>query len=43
MNQKVYQELDGITAGEYLDKTRSMFEEMELKWDLAELDKLHVT
>jgi len=42
MNQKVDQELDGIT-GEYLDKVRTMFEEMELEWDLAELDKLHVT
>jgi len=38
-----YREMDGITATEYLEKARKMFEEMELEWDLTELDKLDVT
>ena len=35
-----YKELNGISAKEYLDKARTMFQEMDLKWDLDELDKL---
>jgi len=35
-----YEELNGITAEEYLDKARSMFQEMDLQWDLDELDKI---
>jgi len=35
-----YKTLNGITAEEYLDKAKSMFEEMDLKWDLDELDKV---
>ena len=31
--------LYGIKAGEYLEKARILFEEMELQWDLDELDK----
>jgi class 3 adenylate cyclase/tetratricopeptide (TPR) repeat protein len=33
-------DLNGITAGEYLEKARTMFEEMDLQWDLDELDKV---
>ena len=35
-----YRELNGITAKEYLEKSRTMFEEMDLQWDLDELDKI---
>jgi tetratricopeptide (TPR) repeat protein len=34
-----YKELDGIKAEDYLDKARTMFEEMDLQWDLDELEK----
>ena len=33
-------ELNGITADEYLEKARTLFEEMDLQWDLDELDKV---
>ena len=35
-----YKELNGITAEEYLEKARTMFVEMDLQWDLDELDKI---
>jgi class 3 adenylate cyclase/tetratricopeptide (TPR) repeat protein len=35
-----YKELNGISAKEYLEKARAMFQEMDLKWDLDELEKL---
>ncbi len=35
-----YKELNGITAKEYLKKAKVMFEEMDLQWDLAELEKI---
>jgi len=35
-----YKELDGIKAGEYLEKARVMFEEMDLQGDLDDLEKL---
>ena len=35
-----YNELSGITASEYLEKARTMFQEMDLQWDLDELDKI---
>jgi hypothetical protein len=35
-----YKQLDGITAEQYLDKARVMFEEMDLQWDLNELGKI---
>ena len=35
-----YKELNGITAEEYLEKARAMFEDMDLQWDLDELDKV---
>ena len=38
--QSKYKQLNGTTAEEYLDKAKTMFEEMDLAWDLNELDKL---
>jgi hypothetical protein len=35
-----FKELNGITGEEYLDKARTMFEEMDLQRDLDELDRL---
>jgi class 3 adenylate cyclase/tetratricopeptide (TPR) repeat protein len=35
-----YKELNGITAAEYLNKAKTMFEEMNLKWDLEQLEGL---
>jgi len=35
-----HKELNGITAEEYLEKARTMFEDMDLQWDLDELDKV---
>ncbi|MCP5050492.1 MAG: hypothetical protein GY940_25230, partial [bacterium] len=33
-------QMNGIQAREYLNKARNLFEEMELTWDLEELDKI---
>jgi tetratricopeptide (TPR) repeat protein len=33
-----YQELNGISAAEYLNKAKTMFEEMDLQWDLEQLE-----
>ena len=38
--QSKYKELNGISAEKYLEKARVLFEEMELEWDLAELEKV---
>jgi len=35
-----HKEINGITAEEYLNKAKNMFEEMDLQWDLDELDRL---
>jgi len=35
-----YQELNGISAAEYLNKAKAMFEEMDLQWDLEQLENL---
>jgi len=35
-----YKHLNGITAEEYLEKARVMFEEMDLQWDLEQLEKV---
>jgi class 3 adenylate cyclase/tetratricopeptide (TPR) repeat protein len=35
-----YKELNGVNAPAYLDKAEIMFREMELQWDLEQLDKL---
>jgi tetratricopeptide (TPR) repeat protein len=37
-----YKELDGIKAWDYLEKAQAMFEEMDLQWDLDELEKLKI-
>jgi hypothetical protein len=37
-----YKELDGIKAEDCLEKARVMFEEMDLQWDLDELEKLKI-
>jgi hypothetical protein len=34
-----HKELDGITTEEFLEKARVIFEEMDLLWDLDELEK----
>jgi hypothetical protein len=36
----MYKELNGISAQGYLEKARAMFEEIDLKEDLDELDKI---
>ena len=38
-----YSELNGISAEEYKEKARTMFQEMDLQWDLDELDKIAAT
>jgi hypothetical protein len=35
-----YKELNGMTVTEYLQKARTMFEEMDLEWDLEELERI---
>ena len=35
-----YKQLNGISAEGYLKKARKMFREMDLQWDLDELDKV---
>ncbi|MBC2715381.1 MAG: hypothetical protein HF978_08740 [Desulfobacteraceae bacterium] len=35
-----HKELNNITAEEYLEKARTLFKEMDLQWDLDELDKV---
>jgi hypothetical protein len=36
-----YSELDYIPAEQYLQKAKAMFNEMDLKWDLDELDRIY--
>lgn len=40
MSETATQELNGIKAEEYLDMARTMFEEMDLQWDLDQLERL---
>ena len=40
--KSTYKELNGVSAKEYLEKARTMFKEMDLKWDLDELDRIVV-
>ena len=35
-----YKELNGITAKEYLDKAETLFKEMDLEWDLEQLERV---
>ncbi len=39
-SQSKYKSLNNINADEYLEKAKLMFEEMDLQWDLDELEKL---
>ena len=39
-NSPFHNELNGTAAKEYLEKARSLFEEMDLQWDLVELEKI---
>lgn len=41
--QSKYKHLNGITAEKYLEKARGLFEEMDLKWDLEQLEKVNAT
>jgi sec-independent protein translocase protein TatA len=41
--KSTFKELNGIKAEEYLQKARTMFQEMDLQWDLDELDKITAT
>ena len=41
-SQSKYKDLSGISAEEYLEKAKVLFEEMDLEWDLAELEKVYV-
>ena len=38
-----FKKLKGVKAEEYLKKARSMFKEMDLRWDLDEIDKLAIS
>ena len=35
-----YKELNGLSAEEYLEKARTMFQEMDLQWDLEQLERI---
>jgi hypothetical protein len=35
-----YQELDGFSATDYLEKAKSLFEDLDLAWDIDELHKI---
>jgi len=35
-----YKELNGVTANEYLEKAETMFREIDLQWDLDELERV---
>jgi len=35
-----YRELNGINAGEYLEKAEAMFKDMDLQWDLEQLERV---
>ena len=37
--QSRYRELNGISAKEYLDKAEKLFREMDLQWDLEQLER----
>ena len=38
--KKKYPEFNGMRAEEYLKKAKSIFEELDLQWDLGELHKI---
>jgi pentatricopeptide repeat protein len=35
-----FKELNGISAEGYIEKARKMFQEMDLQWNLDELDEI---
>ena len=37
-----YKELNGIKASEYLDKAEKLFREMDLEWDLEQLERVRL-
>jgi tetratricopeptide (TPR) repeat protein len=41
--KSIYKDLNGISASKYLEKARTMFQEMDLQWDLDEFDKIAVS
>ena len=38
-----YKELNGIKAAEFLEKARTIFQELDLQWELDELNKITLT
>ena len=38
-----HKELNGIKAGEYLDKAEKLFREMDLQWDLEQLERVRAS
>ena len=38
-----YKKLNGISAEEYINKARSIIEDIELQWDLEELEKISIS
>ena len=38
-----YKEINGITVEEYLEKARTIFQEMDQQWDLDDLDKVRAS
>jgi hypothetical protein len=40
--QSQHQELNGISARGYLDKAETLFREMDLAWDLEQLERVQV-
>jgi len=38
--QSTYKELNGISAKEYLEKSEKLFREMDLEWDLEQLERV---
>ena len=39
-DQNKKQEINGLTAESYLQMARQIFEEIDLKWDLNEIDRI---
>ena len=38
--QSKYKELNDLSANEYLDKAEKLFREMDLEWDLEQLERV---
>jgi hypothetical protein len=38
--QSKYRELNDLSANEYLDKAEKLFREMDLQWDLEQLERV---